>query len=65
MGMLRRTLARLGSYHPAPGDVVLDRFDRIEKTVESVAGDRVSVEFFDVSGLRRTSLPRRSIAFVR
>lgn len=65
MTAIRRILARLGFYRPVPGDVVLDRYDGREKTVDTVQGERIVVAYFDFKGLQRASLLRRSVVFVR
>lgn len=63
--MIRKLLSIAGIYFPRAGDVVIDRYDAREKTVEAVEGQRVSVAFFDGATLRRGSLLRRSIVFAR
>jgi hypothetical protein len=63
---VRRALAHVGIYRPRAGDVILDRYDRTEKTVEAVDGDRLRVVFFDDQGaVRRGSLVRWPVSFVR
>lgn len=62
---IRRALARLGYYRPVVGDVVLDRYDRREVTVEAVDDRRVHVAFFVGDRVRRGSLLRKNVGFVR
>lgn len=62
---IRGVLARVGCYRPAAGDVVVDRYDGRHVTVEAVDARRVHVAFFVGGELRRGSLLRRSVAFVR
>ncbi|MHA0333675.1 hypothetical protein [Sphingomonas aquatilis] len=62
---VRRALARLGYYRPVAGDVVLDRYDGVEKTVSYVTARRVHVHYFRGGKLFDATLLRRSIGFVR
>lgn len=62
---IRRALARIGFYRPAAGDVVVDRYDGRHVTVEAVSAGRVRAAFLVGDELRRGSLLRRSVAFVR
>ncbi len=62
---IRRALARVGFYRPRPGDVVLDRYDRIEKTVLSVEGNRLHVAFACGAETRTGTLIKWPSIFVR
>jgi len=58
-------MANLGWYRPRPGDVITDRFDSQQKTVEAVDGKRVAVVFFAGPELKRGWLLKRNVSFVR
>lgn len=62
---IRRALAGVGGYRPRPGDGVLDRYDRIEKTILSVEGNRLRVAFARGAETRTGALIKWPIIFVR